>query len=71
MTPTTKGLRLGRQLGIRWERVDFTPAALYRGAVHEKEHGGTLLESAWVALDHLRERYDYYTRLERAMRNGR
>lgn len=69
MTPTEKGLRLGRQLGIRWDRVDFTPAALYKGAVHEKEHGGSLVESARVAVDHLKERYDYYERLARAMRN--
>jgi len=62
-----QGLRLGLGLGIDWDRVRFVPEQLAIGARHELEHTKSLVAGAKIALEHLRERPDYYEKLEQCM----
>ncbi len=65
---------LGENIGIMWDRVDFTPADLAEGMGVEREHnrGETDvvpdervdITTAKIALAHLRERGDYYKLLK-------
>lgn len=66
-----QGLRLGHEHGVDWDRVRFTPEALAVGAHHELEHTQSLRTAARIALDHLRERPNYYKKLEACMPEGR
>jgi hypothetical protein len=66
--------RIGADLGVKWGRVDFTPADLAKGMEVEKEHhqpGVDIMPgeeaptvTAKIALAHLKERGDYYDLLE-------
>jgi len=52
---------IGIELGVDWSRANFTPADLAKGMKIEEEHGSKdSRETAKVAIDHLRERGDYY-----------
>lgn len=62
-----QGQELGRKLGVRWDRVAFSPEQLAEGAHHELEHTRSLVTAAKIALDHLRERPDYYKKLEQCL----
>jgi len=63
---------LGVKLGVKWNRVDFTPYDLAAGMSVEMEHQGgktdvvgkdVNLDTAKIALAHLKEGGDYYKRL--------
>ena len=66
--------RIGVDLGVKWGRVDFTPADLAKGMEVEKEHHQPGVDvmpgeeaptvTAKIALAHLKERGDYYDLLE-------
>jgi hypothetical protein len=52
-------------LGVNWDKADFTPTELAKGMKIEEEHGDKdPRETAKVALDHLHERGDYYKLLK-------
>lgn len=62
--------QLGSELGVQWDKVDFTPQDLVKGMKIEKEHhqpGVDIIPdeelptmTAKIALAHLKERGDYY-----------
>lgn len=56
-------LELGEKLGVDWVKVDINQ--LSDGIYVEQEHTGDMLTAAKIALDHLKERRDYYVRLKR------
>lgn len=73
-----EALWVARVIGIRWQRVRFTPEQFRRGVAIELEHGpcgaggratdvtkGDLVMTARIAYAHLLERSDYYERLAR------
>lgn len=72
--------RIGADLGVKWGRVDFTPADLAKGMEIEKEHhepGVDIMPgeeaptvTAKIALAHLKERGDYYDLLEPKVENA-
>lgn len=59
--------RIARKLGIAWEEVDWTLQDLRQGMIEELEHrdvtDGDPIDTAKIAIAHLRERADYYQRL--------
>jgi hypothetical protein len=60
-TASEEARTVGAELGVDWSKVNFTPADLAKGMKIEEEHGPKdPHETAKVALDHLRERGDYY-----------
>lgn len=58
---------LGNSLGVDWSKVNIKE--LRKGIVVELEHrdvtGGDLIMTTQIALAHLKELPDYYTRLEK------
>lgn len=62
--------RIGDKLGVNWKKFDLNQFQM--GMNEEKEHRdvthGNLLKTGKIAISHLKEKSDYYTRLKRAMR---
>jgi hypothetical protein len=52
--------------GDDWKKKDVSKKELARGIAHELEHTDDPRIATEVALDHLAEHRDYYTKLERA-----
>ncbi len=61
-----QAVRLGNQEGVHWKEVSLKE--LRMGIEEEQEHTSDLPEATKIALVHLEERKDYYTRLKRVMR---
>ena len=67
--------RIGAEIGIDWDAAPFPPEEFHAGLAIELEHGSRDPETnvtndnpvltGKIALAHLREFPDYYTRLER------
>ena len=68
--------RIGKSIGIDWAKVEFAPEQLRKGIEVEQEHGkklgpktdvgaDDLRVAARIALAHLKELRDYYTRLDK------
>lgn len=68
--------RIGKEIGIDWNKADFPPEQLRQGIEVEQEHGSemgadtdvggdNLQTAARIALVHLKELGDYYTRLDK------
>lgn len=55
--------RIGDKMGVNWDNVLLDEFATGIGV--ELEHGGSFNDAAKVALDHLQEGKDYYTRLKK------
>lgn len=62
---------VGNMLGVDWDKVDINQ--LRRGIAVEAEHAGTVGDpTVWaqIALDHLNELPDYYTKLDAMEKRG-
>lgn len=68
--------RIGSEIGIDWEKVDFPPEQLQKGMEVEQEHGSKLgpktdvggdklTTAARIAWAHLKEMGNYYTKLDK------
>lgn len=68
MISVEQAAEIGRQLGVDFARVDFEQ--FRRGIEVELEHTPVLQEAGRIALDHLNERADYYSRLQLAEGDG-
>ena len=66
--------RIGKEIGIDWDKADFPPEQFRQGIEVEQEHGSemgaetdvggdNLPTAARIAWAHLKELGDYYTRL--------
>jgi len=68
---TKKAREIGNKLNIDWKDVDFNE--FHMGMKVEQEHTditkGDLLKTGRIALAHLYELPDYYTRLKKMERN--
>jgi len=72
---TGEARRIGEQIGVDWSQASFDVEQLRMGMVVELEHGlhdlltnvtdNDPIVTAKIALAHLNEFADYYTRLER------
>jgi hypothetical protein len=73
--PESEAKAIGEELGIDWDDVDFTPSDLLAGIQVEFEHGSDnpelnvtddkILDTAKIALAHLKELADYYKKLKK------
>lgn len=65
---------LGTKLGVDWKKEKFTPKQLLKGYRVELEHSdvtkGDPEKTVMIALAHLRERTDYYEKLEACVEDG-
>lgn len=72
---------IGDEIGVNWDLVDINE--FYMGVVEEQEHSGILggeatkviepfdyKKSAMIAYEHILERPDYYTQLEKMEQEG-
>lgn len=62
-------IQLAQQLGVDFSRENFSSDDLLKGTRHELEEHADVLQNdpakaAQIALDHLRERYDYYDAMD-------
>lgn len=60
----TRARQVGDLLRVNWRKIDLEQLRV--GIEHEQEHTSDLERAARIALDHLYETPDYYTRLEKA-----
>ena len=66
---TKQAKDIGTKQGVVWDKSKFHPEDLVKGMEVETEHkdvtGGDPTKTAMIALAHLKERPDYYEKLEK------
>lgn len=70
MIKQVQAKQIGDRLNVNWNKVDIHEFQM--GMNEEMEHRdvthGNLLKTGKIALSHLSEKRDYYTRLKKAMK---